>query len=260
MFLRLRGFPSNVVSFGSGHTTLVGISGAFGTWEIWQQPFELLSERYRVVAYDHLGAGQTHVPAEVVTFAEQVAALEELVDALHLDRFVLAGDSTMCTVAVEVAARHPDRVAALALVAGGVVHEEGETTRRFVAGLRTRFEETVERFVDFCIPEEDSDHLREWLKSIIRRTGGERAALLVESFYGLDLSDRLPRLAMPTVVIQGEFDALPESGVESGRRMAEAIPRCDFVVVEGAGHVPTLTRPHDVARAIETAVAATLDR
>jgi pimeloyl-ACP methyl ester carboxylesterase len=34
--------------------------------------------------------------------------------------------------------------------------------------------------------------------------------------------------------------------------MATAIPECEVVVIPGAGHVPTLTRPGDVVDAIES--------
>lgn len=251
MFIELRGQLVHTVEFGGGEVTIVGVSGAFGTLEIWQQPFELLSRRHRTIAYDHFGTGETRVPPELVTFGEQVAVLEALLNAFSIERCVLAGDSNMVAVAVEVAARHPQRIQALALVSGGVVHQANELTTGFVSRLRSDFERTVERFVGLCIPEENSSHLRSWLCDIIHRTGGDRAALLLESFYGIDLSDRLPALTMPTVVIQGAHDAFPASNLEAAKAMAARIPNCTLEVLQDAGHVPTLTRPKEVAMIID---------
>lgn len=251
MFHELRGQQVNTIEFGAGDPAIVGVSGAFGTWEIWQQPFELLSRSHRTVAYDHFGAGETRVPPERVTFEEQVELLGALLDLFSIDRCVLCGDSTMVATAVEFAARHPDRVAALALVSGGVVHQRDELTEGFVRGLRSHFERTVDGFVKFCMPEPGSDHLQAWLRDIITRTGGERAATLVESFYGVDVSARLTGLDMPAAVIQGEHDAMPSSNLDVARLMAGRIPNCELHVLPGAGHVPTLTRPEQVARIVE---------
>jgi pimeloyl-ACP methyl ester carboxylesterase len=252
MFVELRGQRVHTVEFGRGDTTIVGVSGAFGDWEIWLQPFELLSRSFRTIAYDHFGTGETRVPPELVVFDEQVALLEALLDAFSVERCVLAGDSNMVAVAVEVAARHPERIEALALVAGGVVHQPDDRVTGFVAGLRSNFAATVDGFVSLCVPEPDSLHLRDWLRDIIHRTGGERAARLVESFYGVDVSSRLPELTMPVVVVQGEKDSLPTSRLEAARQMAAQIPDCTFEVLSGIGHVPTLTRPNEVAAIIKT--------
>ena len=251
MFIKVRGQFVHTVDYGEGTPAIVGVSGAFGNVEIWEQPFELLSRRHRVIAYDHFGAGETRVARELVTFEEQVAVLHELLDALSVERCILAGDSNMVSVAVELAARHPERIQALALVAGGVVHDEDPIITGFVAALRSNFEQTIEGFVGGCIPEAESQHLRDWLRDILSRTGGERAAVLIESFYGTDLSDRLSQLVMPTVVIQGEQDVLPGSSADGARALAAAIPNCKLELLPGVGHVPTLTRPKEVADIIE---------
>jgi pimeloyl-ACP methyl ester carboxylesterase len=252
MFVELLGRQVHTVTWGPGPRTVVGIAGGFGTCEIWQQPFELLGRRHRVIAYDHFGAGATRVPPDCVTFASQVALVEALLDAFSVDRCVLAGDSSMITVAIEAARRWPDRCEGLALVAGGVVHEADDVTTRFVRGLRERFEPTLEAFTALCVPEPGSEHLREWLADIIRRTGGERAAALVESFYGIDLRPVLGELSVPTVIVHGDRDSLPVSSVGANEEMAALIRGARLVTLAGAGHVPTLTRPHEVAAAIES--------
>lgn len=255
MFVELRGQRVHAVELGQGDTTIVGVAGSFGNWELWLQPFELLSRQFRTIAYDHFGTGETHVPPELVVFDEQVALLEDLLDAYGVERCVLAADSNMVTVGVEVAARHPERIEALALVSGGVVHHPEARVTGFVAGLRSNFGATVDAFVTLCIPEPDSEHLRHWLRDIIYRTGSERAARLIESFYGLDLSPRLHDLTMPVVVVQGESDSLPSSSLESARAMAALIPDCRLEVLPGIGHVPTITRPHTVAEILTNLAA-----
>jgi 3-oxoadipate enol-lactonase len=250
VFIEFRGHKVHAVGYGRGDPPIVGISGAIGTSEIWEPPFELLSGRHRVISYDHLGAGLTRVPAHEVTFANQVQLLGALLDSFGIERCVLVGDSNMVAVAVEAALRWPQRIESLALVSGGVVHQRDDLVARFVDGLRTNFDATVGAFVELCIPEVDAAHLRAWLRDIIARTGGERAATLIESFYGVDLSDRLAAVTQPTVVIHGENDRLPASTVSAAQQIAGAIPDCRLEVLGGVGHVPTLTRPMEVAALI----------
>ena len=258
MFVRIRGQFVHTASFGSGRRVIVGIPGSFGTCEIWEQPFEILSARYRTLTFDHFGAGETHVPDELVTFDDQVRLVVEVLNAFDVDRCVLAGDSSMGTVAAEAAMRCPDRIEGLVLVSAGMSYAPDDGVRRFVAGLRANPEETLKYFTRVCLPEDEDGHLRRWLTDIIVRTGPERAARLVEAFYKVDVRERIRDLAVATLIIHGELDALSASRVEAAREMAGLIPGATLVVLEGAGHVPTLSRPRDVAAAIETFVEGLL--
>ena len=257
MFRQIRGEAVNTVAFGSGDKVFLGITGSFGTWEVWQQPFELLSSSRRTIGYDHFGTGETHVAAELVTFENQVSLVEGVLDAFDVDSCVLAGDSSMTGVALEAARRWPERVDHLVLVSGGLDYTPDETVLRFVEGLRQAFEATLDVFVELCLPEDDSGHLRQWLKDIISRTGGERAAQLVESFYEVDVRPGLSAVSVPTLVIHGAMDALPASPVAAAEEMAGAIPGAELVVIPDAGHVPTLSRPREVVAAIEQFLAST---
>lgn len=253
VFQRIDGQQIFTTSFGSGSDVVVGVSGGFGTWEIWQPPFELLSETCRTVAYDHYGTGQTQVPPHFVTFENQVQLLGHIL-SLHAatDRCVLAGDSSMTTVAIEAACRWPEAVSGLVLVSGGLDFSPTKAVAQFVLGLRHAFEPTIDAFVEMAVPEDADGHIRRWLRAIIGRTGGDRAAALVESFYEVDISDRLSELKMPTVVIHGELDAIPTSPVAAAEEMAHLAPNSELIVLPGTGHVPTLTRPGAVAKAIRS--------
>lgn len=241
----------NTVTFGSGDQVFVGMSGSFGTWEIWQQPLELLSQQFRTIGYDHFGAGETRVSAELVTFERQVLLLEGVLDSFHIEHCVLAGDSSMGAVAIEAAIRWPDRFDALVLVSTGVDYAPTEDVVRFVAGLRNAFDATLDSFVDLCLPEDEIGHLRRWLRDIIARTGGERAARLVESFYGVNVRQHLPKVTVPTLVIHGALDALPTSLLSAAEETAGAIAGAELFVLPDAGHVPTLSRPESVVDTIE---------
>jgi pimeloyl-ACP methyl ester carboxylesterase len=72
---------------------------------------------------------------------------------------------------------------------------------------------------------------------------------LLESAYERERSLALADITVPTVVIHGSHDAIVP--LKIGEQMARAIPGAELVVLEGAGHAPTMTRPHEVVAAIE---------
>ena len=45
---------------------IVGIGGWIGSWELWIDPFSILSESWRTLAYDHRGSGATIAPVETI--------------------------------------------------------------------------------------------------------------------------------------------------------------------------------------------------
>ena len=249
MFRQIRDQQVHTLELGQGDPTVVGLSGVFGNVEIWQQPFEVLHRRFRTITYDHFGTGETHVPADRITFDEQVALVADVLDAFEVGRCVLAGDSSLCSVAVAAAARWPDRVAGLVLVAGKIDHRPDDRTRQFVEGLRASFDPTLKGFVEVCLPEDHIGHLRQWLFDIIARTGSERAAVLVESFYDVVFDHLLSTIEVPALVVHGDADRI--NPPDNAHQLATRLPDAELVLLDGAGHVPTLSRPVEVAAAIE---------
>jgi pimeloyl-ACP methyl ester carboxylesterase len=184
-----------------------------------------------------------------VTFDTQVGLVADVLDSFEVERCLLAGDSSFAAVAVAAAHRWPERIEGLVLVGARLDHAPDERTTRFVAGLRQAFTPTVKGFVELCLPEDEHGHLQRWLTDIITRTGPERAAALVESFYGIDARPLLASLAVPVLVIHGALDRI--NPLHLAHEMAEQVQDAELVVIDDAGHVPTLSRPETVATAMD---------
>lgn len=255
MLRRINDHLVNTVSFGSGGIPFIGISGAFGTWEIWRQPFELLSVERRTIGFDHFGAGDTRVPPDLVTFENQVQLVDGIFESFEIDQCILAGDSLMSAVAIEAAIRWPERVETLVLVSAGVDFGPTDTVLTFLQGLRGAFDSTVDGFVTACLPEDEAGDLRRWLARIIGHTGGERAARLVEMFFDVDVRTRLGKVSQPTLVMHGALDVLLASSPQDAQEIADTIPNAALEVLSDAGHVPTLSRPDAVIELINEFVA-----
>ncbi len=250
MFLDVNGVRLHVVVFGSGSRTLVATGGWTGSWELWEGPFELLTAAgWRCIAYDHRGSGESPVDPELITADAMSADVIGVLDALGIETCVLAGESMGAAIAQRAVERHPERFTGLVLVApGGSEFSDGRAA--LAAGSRADYPLTVEKFVDRCVPEPDSEHVRRWGRDILLRAEPEQAARLMEMWRGTDAANADPAaISVPTVIVHGTLDVIVP--LETARTLASELPDCELVVLEGVGHVPTMTRPQEVFAAIE---------
>jgi pimeloyl-ACP methyl ester carboxylesterase len=82
----------------------------------------LAAAGHTVVSVDQRGHGQSSKPDHGYDFATVVGDLVTMIEALDLDRPIVAGQSWGGNVVLELAARHPTTVGAVALVDGGWIH------------------------------------------------------------------------------------------------------------------------------------------
>ncbi len=104
---------------------LHGSNADIHTWQPWT---EALKQDYRVVRFDQIGHGLTG-PAKDDNYALEafVADINDVADALEIEKFVLAGNSMGGAISMGYALEHPERLNGLILVdAGGAdIKREG---------------------------------------------------------------------------------------------------------------------------------------
>lgn len=248
VFVAAGGYLLNTVQFGSGQSAFVAHGGWVGSWELWQEPFQLMQERWRCIGYDHRGSGASTFPPEAITPEGLVDDLFTVLDHYGVDSCVLAGESLGALTCLQAVIRDPSRFRGLVLVDGAPAASR-ERTGRLVAGSRMDYPQTVAAFVAACVPEPDSDHIQRWGRQILLRAEPEAAARIFEAHYERDVQVDLNRVSVPTLVIHGEDDAIVPLAL--GKAVAAAISNSELVVLAETGHVPTLTRPAEVVEAID---------
>ncbi len=236
------------VSFGNSPRTILALGGWAGSWEVWTNTFGHLSSTWRAVAYDHRGTGATIAPVESITVANMTADIFVVMDALNIEQCVLAAESAGAITALHAILQQPQRFQGLVLVDGLYYRPASEAVDPFVVGLKNDFPATIAQFVDTCVPESDSDAIRRWGRQILMRSEPAAAIQLYECVYGQDLRPHLGQITQPTLVIHGEQDHLVP--VEAAQWLTTQLPDSRLEILPGAGHVPTVTRPYEVADAI----------
>ncbi len=238
---------------GSG-PLLVLVHGAGEDSRIWQRQLAVLADEFTVVAWDEPGAGRSSDLPARMTLAGFADGLAALVGSLQLGPAHVAGLSWGGTVTLELYRRHPGLVATLIMIdtyAGWKGSLPADEVRARVAGARRMLVAPPEDF-DPTLPGlfagEPPAALVPLLATIAADVRppphGCELGLMAET----DLSDLLPQIGVPALLIWGDSDV--RSPLSVARQFQETIPASQLVVIEGAGHMSHLERPDQVNDAL----------
>lgn len=243
------GLSVNYRDEGAGDRPVVFVHGFPFQLSMWdgQIPVAVDAGR-RAVALDLPGFGRSDVPAErsaysIDRYADVVAAL---IADLGLGPVVLVGLSMGGYIALAVARRHADVLAALVLADTRADPDTAEG-RQARSDQQAKVEEhgdvapLVDGLLARILSGSSPGHAAAvaTLDPMMRATtpAGWMGALEAMKTRR-DQTDLLPTIAVPTLVIVGESDALVPLDVAEA--MAKAIPNARLEVVPGAGHVTNL--------------------
>lgn len=216
---------------------------------VWGHWWRALSERHRLIRYDERGCGLSEwdVPDASYSLASWVGDLAAVVDALGLERFDLLGISQGGAVAIEYAARHPERVRRLVLYGayaqGRVARGDAPTARRLHelqselarVGWGQRDASFRQVFTSQFMPGGSKELWNDFNELQRRSTSPENAARLLQVTAHIDVSENARRVQAPTLVLHARDDHRPP--FEQGQLLGRLIPGARFVALEGSNHI-----------------------
>ena len=253
-------------SLGEG-TPLVLQGHDHTAWLFGQAP--VFSQRYRVLVYDRRGTGRSSSPEGDWSAADLAGDLENLLDALAIDRAIVGGSSLGGVITAQFAVDHPER--ALALIIGHTVPYLDDVGRawleRQVADARAGRPVIARQPADVEggkePPTTDPAFAASPLGRMIATTGTglgrtpediSRAIAVLRDWDQRPRQADLAKIKVPTLVIVGERE--PRATIEGSREWASWIPGAEFLVLPGAHHAA----PREAAPAWNAAVQGFLDR
>lgn len=212
---------------------------------IWAPLFRELARDHCFIRYDERGNGLSDWNVADLSFPAFVRDLEAVVDAAGLDRFPLIGISQGCAVAIEYAARHPERVTHLVLWGGyaagwRISSPELAAEREAVITLVRQGwgrDDPVYRqiFSSTFLPSATLEELN-WFNEFQRQTtSADNAARFLEVFAGIDVRRRLSELRAPTLVMHARGDRRIPLAVAGA--LAAGIPNAEFVTLDSDDHI-----------------------
>jgi pimeloyl-ACP methyl ester carboxylesterase len=249
---------------GAGPPLLL-IHGTGGDGDVWLPSLPRLARRHRVIAYDRRAFGRSTGPPHVGPRAHAAHAADAaaLLEALSPSQPALVvGWSAGAIVALHLAAEHPERVRALALVEPPLwarsAHDLGMTlgmARLLWHALRGRPREATAAFYRAVTRYRDGGNGFDALSPSLREQIVAAApAVLAElrSGTGEDLTpERLARIGCPATLILGARSS--PMFARLGDRLAQAMPGLARVTVAGVGHLMMLEAPDAFADAVAAA-------
>lgn len=205
------------------------------------------SDRFRFVRYDERGCGMSDWNIDDLSFDRRFADLEAVIEAAGIgEPFALLGISQGAGICIAYAIRHPERVSRLVLYGG------------YARGARTRNDPEQDRFFQALVDvirvgwAQDNPAFRQvftsrfipgasneqvtWFNDLCRKTSSAAAAAaLLESRGRMDVTELLPQVRTPTLVLHGRNDEVVP--IAEGRVIASLISGAQFVELDSRNHV-----------------------
>jgi pimeloyl-ACP methyl ester carboxylesterase len=248
--LGLEGPRMSFMEAGQGPATILLLHGIGANSMGWRFSLAALSARARVIAWNAPGYMLTDNFAAEAPRAEAYADVAvALLDALGVEGPVLvAGSSFGSMLGACLAARHPARVARLALLgtsrgqrwkgedgrAQMLAMREASVAQGGVALARTR----SGKLVSPKAPPE----VMALVQGVVAATNPRGLLQAARCTDQVDvIADFAPRIACPVLAVTGTDDQV--NPPEVGRAIAAAITGARFVSPEGVGHLPELESP-----------------
>jgi pimeloyl-ACP methyl ester carboxylesterase len=217
---------------------------------------EALARDRTVIRYDRLGTGLSDRGDHEPTVEAEVRTIEAIADALGLPDLALLGISWGACPAVAFAARHPERVRALAVVGG---YARGEAIAP--APLRAAMLDTVRAhwgagsrmLADVWLPGADSGMRDRFARLQRAAATPEVAAAMLAAVYRTDVRAPARQVRAPALVLHRRDDrAMPFA---QGRELAACLPDARLVALDGDLHPPWLGDSEAVVSAVREFLA-----
>ncbi len=218
-------------------------------WEslAWRPWLEHFSQSHALLRYDSRGCGLSDRSVRDVSFETWMRDFEAITDAAGFDRFAILATCQGGPIAIEYAARHPERVSKLVIYGSysrGLAKrsdspEPARKARVLLDMLQLGWGIDNHAFLllwaSLFQQDGSQEHLRSWSEQMRLSTSAEMAARLLEITFNTDARKAATQVRCPTLIINTDRD--PMVPIEEGRILAGLIPGARFIQLSSRNHM-----------------------
>ncbi|HSM44320.1 MAG TPA: alpha/beta fold hydrolase [Acidimicrobiia bacterium] len=263
------------LELGNGHRIAIGTAGSGPPLMVhpgWMSKLDMvasgfdmrspmwaaMSKTHRLTLFDRAGTGLSRPGPGGVTFEESVSELEEVLETAMDAPVPVWAASGAGPIAIKAAVNRPDLISHLILYgtyASGPTTFPANVAESMVALVKASWGMGSDVLAYLLFPSGSSEIVAEWARAQRHMTEPETAAMLLRQLYDADVTEHLPRLETPAIVIHYRDDkAIPIWG---GEQLARGIPGARYVPLEGRSHYPLPGEEDKVVGLIDDFIAAT---
>jgi sigma-B regulation protein RsbQ len=232
---------------------------------MWRFVAPAFEDRFKVVLFDHVGAGRSDLgaydPTKYGTLSGYAEDVVEICRELALKDVVFVGHSVSAMIGLLAAQKAPDIFGSLVMVGPSPRYIDDEN---YIGGFK---ENQIEELLDFLsdnhmgwsaamapaiIGNPGRPELAEELTNSFCRTDPDIAKAFARVTFTSDNRADLPTVAAPTLVLQCSEDII--APLQVGEYVHRNMPNSQLVILKATGHCPNLSAPEEVIEAINAFV------
>ena len=251
MKAKINGIQMGYKEFGEEGQPIVLIHGFGLNRTIWKEMVENYFSNHRVMLPDVRGHGESEAPKGAYPMTLLAEDILRLLDFLKIEKAAICGHSMGGYITLAFADRYPERLSGVGLITTRADADSAEKRLDRYQMVDEVKENGAVVLAESLAPKLTKDEavLDEAYEILSNTAPLGIIGVLKGMAERLDRRELLSRIRVPTLVIAGDQDQIIE--VEDARQMAMAVPNSRFHLISGAGHMPMMEKPKDVAEGLD---------
>ncbi|MFD3850554.1 alpha/beta fold hydrolase [Streptomyces microflavus] len=253
---------NNVAVTGCADGPVLLLAHGFGCDQnMWRLLTPTLAKSYKMVLFDYVGSGRADPSAwderrysSLEGYAQDVL---EVAEELDLREVTFVGHSVSAMVGVLAAAKAPERISRLVMVAPSPCYIDDAGYRggfssqdidELLESLESNYLGWSAAMAPVIMGNEDRPELGQELAASFCATDPDMARVFARTTFLSDSRRDLKTVTVPTLILECRQDVIAPR--EVGAYVHDAIPTSRLVTLEATGHCPQLSAPQATAAAI----------
>lgn len=245
-----------------GAPVIIFIHGFPFNKSMWNKQVEALKNKFRVIAYDVRGHGNSDAGTIDFSIELFVNDLLSLMDTLKINKALLCGLSMGGYIALNAIENYPDRFDSLILSDTNCISDTPEVKEKRMKTIESIKKNGVEKFADesmnnFFAPESLSTKKEKIaaVREMIVNTSKQTLYKTLRAFYERkETCSRLSDINVPVLIMVGKEDKITPPA--AAQLMHEKIKDSLLSIIEHAGHLSNMENPVEFNEQLKKFVAS----